>query len=161
MKTVHIYGDNRFERHTKVRAACRGVVIRDGKILLSYEVNTDQWMIPGGGIETEESEESCCVRELAEETGFLVKPLQSYLKIHEYYEDWLYTSSYFICQVMEQTESKLTRREKEVGMEPRWIPLEEAVSIFSKHQDYTGQEEKRGMYLREYLALTEYQNAVL
>lgn len=161
MKTVHIYGDNRFERHTKVRAACRGIVIRDGKILLSYEANADQWMIPGGGIEAEESEEACCVRELAEETGFLVKPLQPYLEIHEYYEDWLYTSRYFICQVMGQAESKLTRREKEVGMEPRWIPLEEAVSIFSKHQDYADQEEKRGMYLREYLALTEYQKAVL
>ena len=40
---IDIYGDNRFPEHSKVREACRGIVIRDGLILLTYEVNTDQW----------------------------------------------------------------------------------------------------------------------
>lgn len=31
MKTISIYGDNRFETYTKVRTACRGIVVRDGK----------------------------------------------------------------------------------------------------------------------------------
>lgn len=44
-------------------------------------------------------------------------------------------------------------------MEPRWIPLEEAISVFSKYQDYADKEEKRGMYLREYKALSAYLNA--
>lgn len=42
METINIYGDNRFEKYTKIREACWGIVIKDGKILLSYEVNTDQ-----------------------------------------------------------------------------------------------------------------------
>ena len=159
METINIYGDNRFAEHTKIREACRGIVIKDGKILLSYEVKTDQWMIPGGGVEEGESYEICCIRELTEETGFLVKPLQHYLTIYEYYEDYLYPSHYFICKVTGQTERMLTRREKEVGMEPRWIPLEEAISVFSKSQDYADKEEKRGMYLREYKALSAYLNA--
>ena len=50
MKTIDIYGDNRFEKQTKTRVACRGIVISDGKILMSYEVKTDQWFIPGGGV---------------------------------------------------------------------------------------------------------------
>ena len=37
------------------------------------------------------------------------------------------------------------------------MPLEEAVELFSHHQDYAEtSEEKRGAYLREYTALQEY-----
>ena len=109
MKTIDIYGENRFERYSKMREACRGILIKDGKILMSYEVNTDQWFIPGGGVEYNESLSECCMRELAE------------------------------------------------GLEPRWIPLKEAIDIFSKHQDYAADNEmKRGAYLREYNALLSY-----
>lgn len=159
METIHIYRDNRSTEYTKIREACRGIVIKDGKILLSYAANIDLWMIPGGGMEPGESNEACCIRELAEETGILVKPLYCYLTINEYYEDYLYPSHYFICEVVGQTERLLTEQEAEEALEPRWIPLNEAVSFFSKHQNYTHEEEKRGMYLREYTVLTAYCNA--
>ena len=51
MKTITILGENRFASHSKVREACRGIVVRDGKLLLTYEVNSDQWFLPGGGLE--------------------------------------------------------------------------------------------------------------
>lgn len=86
METINIFGENRFETHTKTRKACRGIVIFNGMILLTYEVNTDQWFIPGGGLESCESLEECCVRELAEETGRIVRPIHQYLTINEYYE---------------------------------------------------------------------------
>lgn len=159
METINIYGDNRFAEHTKIRQAARGVVVNDGKILLTYEVNTDQWFIPGGGLEVQESTEQCCIRELAEETGCVVNPLCHYLTINEYYEEWMFVSHYFICEITGHTQRLLTEREAEVGLEPQWIPLEEAVSIFSKHQDYAHDEMKRGAYLREYKALSAYLNA--
>lgn len=159
METINIYRDNRFAEHTKVRKACRGVVVKDGNILLTYEEKRDQWMIPGGGVEADESREACCIRELAEETGFLVKPLSCYLTINEYYEDYLYPSHYSICEIAGQVPRLLTEREAEEGLEARWIPLDEAVSIFSRHQDYADEEEKRGIYLREYKALTAYRGA--
>ncbi|MBQ7944044.1 MAG: hypothetical protein IJ326_08295 [Lachnospiraceae bacterium] len=56
MKTIDIYGDNRFEQYTNVRVGCRGIVMHKDKILMTYEVNTDQWFIPGGGLEADESE---------------------------------------------------------------------------------------------------------
>ena len=41
-------------------------------------------------------------------------------------------------------------------MEPRWVSLDEIINIFSKHADYADTDEmRRGMYLREYTALTE------
>lgn len=69
MKTINIYGENKYEQSTKYREACRGIVLKEDKILLTYEVNTDQWFIPGGGLESGETIKECCARELAEETG--------------------------------------------------------------------------------------------
>ena len=157
---IDIYGDNRFPEHSKVREACRGIVIRDGLILLTYEVNTDQWFIPGGGLEGLESIEQCCIRELAEETGYVVNPQRHFATINEYYEEWLFISHYFTCEITGETQRLLTDREAEVGLEPRWIPLHEAVTIFSKHQDYAYDEMKRGSYLREYKALLAYLKVV-
>lgn len=51
----------------------------------------------------------------------------------------------------------LTDAERRRGARPEWIPLKEAAEIFSRHQSYAAvSEEKRGAYLREYTALTEY-----
>ena len=154
MEVINIYGNNRFEKYTKTREACRGIIISDEKILLTYEVNTDQWFIPGGGIEDNESLEDCSVRELAEETGYIVRANKQILTMNEYYEEYLYVSHFFVCETIGVTKRKLTEREAKVGLEPRWIPLKDAIDIFSRHQDYAEENEmKRGSYLREYKAL--------
>ena len=157
MKTVEILGENRFETWTKTRAGSRAVVVRDGMILLSHEVNSGWWLVPGGGEEEGETPEECCVREVEEETGLIVKPLQQFLTMYEYYEEYRYISHYFICEVTGQGRMRLTDAEIRRGVEPQWIPLQEAVDIFSRHQSYADvSEEKRGAYLREYTALQEY-----
>ena len=66
----------------RVRVAARGVLIEDGKILLSYERNTDIYMSPGGGLEEGETLAECCARELAEETGYKVKVGEEFITIH-------------------------------------------------------------------------------
>ena len=78
------------------------------------------------------------------------------MEIDEYYEDWKWVNRYFLCTVIGQTETKLTDREKEVGMEPKWLPVNEIIHIFSRHASYADTDEmRRGMYLREYTALCE------
>ena len=157
MKTVEILGENRFETWTKTRAGSRAVVVRDSMILLSHEVNSGWWLVPGGGEEEGETPEECCVREVEEETGLIVKPLQQFLTMYEYYEEYRYISHYFICEVTGKGHMRLTDAEIRRGVEPQWIPLQEAVDIFSRHQSYADvSEEKRGAYLREYTALQEY-----
>ena len=156
MKTIDIVGDNYFGKWNKTRTACRGIIIENSKILLSYETVTDQWMIPGGGLEENESDRECCIREVAEETGMLVDVSECMLEIDEYYEDWKWINKYFICKVTGTTETKLTRREQKVGMEARWLPVDEIKDIFSKHNSYAETDEmRRGMYLREYTSLME------
>ena len=157
MKTLEILGANRFETFTKTRAGSRAVVVRDGMILLSHETVSGWWLVPGGGLEEGETPETCCIREVEEETGFIVKPLRQFFTLNEYYEEYRYVSYYFICEVTGTGEMRLTEAEKRRGLEPQWIPLEEAVGIFSRHQEYADtSEEKRGSYLREYTALQEY-----
>ena len=51
MKTVEILGANRFENYTKMRDGSRAIIIEDGKILLTHELNSGWWLLPGGGIE--------------------------------------------------------------------------------------------------------------
>ena len=63
MKTIDIVGDNYFGRWDKTRTACRGIILKDRLLLLSYETVTGQWMLPGGGLEEGEDERACCVRE--------------------------------------------------------------------------------------------------
>jgi 8-oxo-dGTP pyrophosphatase MutT (NUDIX family) len=155
MKTIEIVGKNYFGHWTHERTACRGVIIEDGRVLLSYAVRDDLWMIPGGGLEAGEDEGSCCVRELAEETGRVVLPSACALELEEYYEDCKYVSRYFFGAVVGRCQSKLTEAEQRMGLEPRWLPVGEALRIFSRHADYAAtDEERRGIYQREYTALS-------
>ena len=161
MKTIEILGENRFEAFTKTRSGSRAVILKDGMILLSHETRSGWWLIPGGGMEAGETPEACCVRETEEETGLIVRPLRQFLTINEYYEEYRYISHYFICQVIGEGRMRLTDAEKRRGLTPQWLPLEEAVALFSRHQDYAASsEEKRGAYLREYTALRAYQKSI-
>lgn len=156
MKIIDIVGDNYLGKWNKTRTACRGIVIENSEILLSYESVTGQWMIPGGGLEENESEADCCIREVAEETGILVNASECLLEIDEYYENWKLINKYFICKVKGTANTKLTERERNVGMEARWLSVDNAKNIFSKHASYTETDEmRRGLYLREYTALCE------
>lgn len=154
METLTIIGKNAFETWSSTRTVCRGVVLRGDELLLAYEAVTGQWMIPGGGQEPGEDEAACCVREIGEETGVLVEAGPCALEIDEYYEAWRYVSRYFLCKAVGRTAVRLTDREREAGMTPRWLSVARAIEIFSHHQDYAATDEmRRGMYLREYTAL--------
>ena len=160
MKEIDILGANRFETYSKTRIGCRGIVVQDGKLLVSREEISDYWMLPGGGLEKDETLTECCVREVLEETGYLVEPMEEYLVMNEYYEECRYVSHFFICKIIGQGEQKLTEVEKMRGLIPMWVDIPFFVDVVSKHQEYADtNEEKRGAYLREYTAITEYLNA--
>ena len=160
MKEIEILGANRFETFSKTRQGSRAVIVEDGRILLAHETVTGWWLIPGGGMEAGETPADCCVREAEEETGVLVRPLRQFLTLCEYYEEYRYISHYFVCEIAGSGRMRLTEAEKARGLEPRWLPLEEAVAIFSRHQDYAAvSEEQRGTYQREFTALGAYLEA--
>ena len=156
VKTVEILGDNRNPAFDVIRDGCRGIVLRDGKILLSRETVTDWWLLPGGGLEPGETLASCCEREVAEETGYRVKADRRVLTLYEYYGDTRYGSHYFLCTLTGEGEQRLTESEAARGLIPAWLPVDEAAAIFSEHRCWADiDEQKRGSYQREYTALSE------
>ena len=156
MKKIDIIGKNYFGAYTKTRTACRAVVVRNNELLLLYETLTDQWMLPGGGIESGETEEECCIRETAEETGVVVRPSECLLEIDEFYENELFVNLYFVCEVTGKTAMNLTENEKKAGVVPRWVPVDDIKRVFGSYRKYDGSDEmKRGLYLREYTALCD------
>lgn len=155
MKTIEIIGKNFRGTAAHTRVACRGLVLKEGKLLLSHETNTGWWMIPGGGVEGDESIEACCVREIQEETGYIVRPTELFLTLKECYGDWCYISHYFRCEVTGQGTATLTEQEESRGLVPEWVDFDEACAIFAAHESYAAvSEEKRGVYQREDRALT-------
>lgn len=157
MRELEILGDNRFETYTKTRAGCRAVIVSEGNVLLTHETVSEIWMIPGGGMEEGEAPEACVIRETEEETGLIVRPVRQFLTMYEYYEEYRYISHYYACEIIGKGRLHLTDAEAKRGLQTEWLPLHEAIEIFSRHADYAAEnEEKRGIYLREYMGLTEY-----
>lgn len=140
--------------YSKTRTACRAIIVEDNKILMSYETTTNKYMTPGGGKEDNETDLECVVRELKEETGYIVKPIECLLEIHEYYSNERYIGKYFLCKIVSKGENSLTELERSLGMGPKWVPIKEILDIFSKYLDYKERDARRsGLYLREYTAL--------
>ena len=83
MKNLQLINDDYLGYVNRLRHACRGIIVNDGKVLLSYESKNDKYMIPGGGVEGDESYAECCERELLEETGIKVRATEEYLEIEE------------------------------------------------------------------------------
>ena len=156
MKIIEIFGDNRIKPYEVERVGCRGIVIEDGKILVSRE-RSGIVMIPGGGLEECESLEECCRRELEEETGYIVEPGECFLEIDEYYGEYKFSGYYYACTVVGEGKRRLTDEEKEVGLTSVWMDVGEFVDTLSRYGDYAESDEERsGMYLREFTAMREY-----
>lgn len=161
MKQLEIFGENCCEKYTKTRFGCRGIVMQDGKILVSKEERTDFWLIPGGGLEAGEIPQECCVREILEETGYIVKPTKQFLTLNEYYAEYKYVSHYFVCEIMGKGRQNCTPAEMERGLVPQWVGIRDFLKIVSGYAVYASvDEEKYGAYLREYTALRAYLKSI-
>lgn len=161
VKNIEIHGANQASVTDKTWTTCRGIV-RDGtKILISHEENVNCYSIPGGGLEDGEAPKACCVREIGEETGYAVKPTKHFLTIHEYYGNYLLIHHYYLCEAVGVTQRQPTASEIERGLVPKWMEFDEILSVFSRHNEWADiNEDRRGMYLREYTALKEYASQV-
>ena len=153
IETVNQYAKTYSDPPERERISGRGLVIEDGKILLSYEVNTNVYMSPGGGLEDGETLEECCIRELREEAGVNVRTVEHFFVVNEYCFETLYISNYFICEKTGKTKQSLTETEIEHGITPVWIDIEKAIEIFS---DYPNKREDiASLYLREFTVLNK------
>ena len=135
------------------RESCRGLVVKDNKILLIHELNKDVYMSPGGGVEEGETLPQCCQRELMEEAGLRVSVGEHLFTINEYVFDELFIANYFICEIIGEGKQALTPTEIDHGVTPEWVDIEKAIEIFSHYKEKTPDIES--LYLREYTILNK------
>ena len=137
----------------RIREGCRAIIVKDNKVLLSWEERKDVYMSPGGGVEDNESREECVIRELQEETGFKVKPIKPFVKVNEYCYETLWINNYFICQIEGECERHLTESELYNKVKPVWVEIDEAIEIFGEYDSKTV--DHASLYLREYTVLNK------
>lgn len=123
------------EKKITRRPSARAVVVRDGKVLLIYSPKYQYYKFPGGGIEAGESNEEALIREVQEETGFIVIPasIREYGYVHRKQKDrkqetgiFVQDNLYYFCEIEEKTgPTKLDDYEREEGFTVQWMtPLE-------------------------------------
>ena len=158
MKKIQLTNDDYKGYVEHIRHNGRGIIVKDGKLLLSFESNNKRYITPGGGLEEGETLEECCVRELLEETGMLVRPIEEYMEVEEFFDTWQHFSHFFICELIEDTgHVHLTEAEAKAEYKNVWMPFEEALKEFGSYEKYHSWNlPDYGLYRREYLALKEY-----
>lgn len=64
--------DGTWRRPPSYQVSVKGVVLQAGRVLVLHN-ERDEWELPGGRLEADETPEQCVAREIAEETGWRVR----------------------------------------------------------------------------------------
>ena len=112
--------------------ACDGVLIEDGKVLLikrGRDPFKGQWVTPGGRIEDNESAEECLVREMEEETGLKVEPVELVGLYSDPKRDprLMIAAAYLVRRVSGDV------RAGDDAAEARWFPLDDLPPMCTDH----------------------------
>ena len=143
-----------------IRPSVRGIVIRDGKVLMVHSRKYDYYKFPGGGIEAGEDHNAALCREVREETGFAVFPgsVLEYGMIHRRERDddgttFVQDNFYYLCAIGEKLGQELDDYEDEEGFTPEFVDPKWAVHVnrFHDHQDKWGAVQHRDSRVLELL----------
>ncbi len=118
--------------HLEPSIGVRAVFFVDGNVCLVHYPSTARYTLPGGGKETDESFDEAIRREVLEETGYTVTSAKKTLILKEHFEDSVWHHHYYYVEVSKQnTQQSLTQEETELGLNPVFKPLEEALEILA------------------------------
>lgn len=118
-----------------LRVAARAIIMNGNKLLMVHN-NKGDYKFPGGGIKEGEEHELAVAREVLEETGYIVKNIESKVgltierRMDTQEENTLFemSSHYYLCNVLEEKkEQALDDYEAELDFKPIWISTEEAI----------------------------------
>lgn len=119
---------------TNRRMAARAVIFK-GNLLLMVKSNDGDYKFPGGGIENGESEIEALIREVREETGYMVSAIKKKLGIFTerrtdatHNDIFEMCSAYYLCDIAEEQQSnKLDDYEMALGFKETWIDINDAI----------------------------------
>ncbi len=123
----------------QIRKAARGIVLNEnGEIALLHKKNKNEYKLPGGGMEEDETKEIAFQREILEETGCQVEIIEymGYTEEVKSHISFVQTSYVFISKVISNThELNLTQKEIDEGGELVWVMPEVALSLIRESFD--------------------------
>ena len=118
----------------KIRYASRGIVIKDDKIAILNKANKNEFKLPGGGIEGDETPEVAFMREVLEETGCEVNIID-YLGIieeHKTLANFKQVSHVFVGKVTKDTTvCHFTEKESDEGARILWATPKEGLELIT------------------------------
>ena len=143
----------------KFRPSVRGIVIRDGKVLMIHSRKYDYYKFPGGGLEAGERHQECLCREVAEEAGFCVVSgsVREYGLVRritgEGGEIFDQENFYYLCQVSDAVDQKLDDYEADEGFTPVFVTAHTAIETnrFHDHMGKWGMVQERECLVLEHL----------
>lgn len=144
----------------EIRPSVRGIVIRDGKVLMIHSLKYDYYKFPGGGMEAGEEQREALCREVREETGYLVAPdsIREYGLVHRrsrgsHTDLFLQDNYYYLCAVSEAVGQELDDYEAEEHFTPEFVTAEQAIETnrFHDHQGKWGIVQERDSRVLEAL----------
>jgi ADP-ribose pyrophosphatase YjhB (NUDIX family) len=120
-----------------IRLATRAIILRGKNILLLYTKRYQDYSLPGGGIEAEETHHDALTRELKEETGARnvknIKPFGLYEEFRPWHKpefDIVHIKSYCYTCVVDDVLDKPSLEPHEInnGMSPTWVNIYHAIA---------------------------------
>lgn len=138
------------------KTSSRGLVIKDGKILLMYrEKNGKQYFsVPGGKLEEGETPEQTVVRELLEETCLNVKPIKflgKFEHIDKEYEHNLFLCEYVSGEVKlgDSVEMEIMHDNPTNYFRPEWVEINRVLNLNIKPESMSD-------FIKDYLKTAQY-----
>lgn len=123
------------------RESARGIIVKDGKVLLTYDKKMKEYILPGGGVEAGEDPSKTILREIKEEIGYvhtrIVRSLGTieHNYFHTYHKNhWSSMVAGFVVELMDDEVQERTQEEI-AKTDFVWLSLEEAKQELKNHAD--------------------------
>ncbi len=151
---------------TIYRTAVRGVILRGRDLLMIHSARGGDYKFPGGGVKEGETHRQALCREVQEECGMSITQIGPELgavieynfPIEKDYAVFKMTSHYYRCDAEGEFEAQeLDDYERELGFEPVWIDIDEAIRLnqaLLRVDDWVKREIFVLEYIRQNLLLT-------
>ncbi len=143
----------------EIRIGTRGIVLRDdGKTAIFNKSNKNEYKLPGGGVEGNESPEVAFEREVLEETGCRINNiiLMGTAEEHKSKINFKQISYAFIGKVTEDTKKlNLTQKETDEGAKLIWETPEKALELIKSCYDNLIGSSYKSIYVTKFIVLRD------
>lgn len=148
------------------REAVRAVIVKDNKLLM-VRTNRGDFKFPGGGIKRLETHEEALIREVKEETGYVIDKIKDKIGLithrnpNQFDKSGIFQmiSHYYLCTVYDEvSEQHLDKYEAEQDFKPVWLELDKLIELNEGILTQKGTQINTWVY-RETLALRKLKEA--